>query len=245
MVPVSLECAVSFLQVDARELLTPPGGHEPVRCGICGSEDFGPGPGGRLSATGTPPACRRCGSLERHRIIREVWDCFPVGFLRWQRVLQFSEDPSVEAGWFLEYEVSDFEEENSLDLQAIDRPDDSYDIVICNHVFEHVPHDAPAFSETLRILKPDGLLQFSVPNPKARAVTEDWGFPKPEQWGHYRVYGRDIVDRISQAVPGVHLLSIDVKDGVTLVEDFVYFASSDADIIESVGKMFGGAGSSI
>ena len=115
------------------------------------------------------------------------------------RVIQFSEDRAVESDWFKSFEVSILGRRNSLNLQAIERPDGAYDIAICNHVLEHVEQDRQAFRELMRILKPDSFLQFSVPFPQGRVVTEDWGYPKPELHQHYRVYGRDLVERFTKA----------------------------------------------
>lgn len=38
-----------------------------MQCSVCGGNDFGPGPKGRLSHGGLKPKCRQCGSVERHR----------------------------------------------------------------------------------------------------------------------------------------------------------------------------------
>ena len=123
---------------------------------------------------------------------------------------------------------------NSLDLQEIERDDGSYDIVICNHVLEHVKKKRQAFREILRILRPTGFLQFSVPNPKLHAETKDWGYPKPDMHEHYRVYGRDLLLRFSEAQGGAHILEVDATDEVTGVSDFVYFASLDESWIDAM-----------
>ena len=80
----------------------------------------------------------------------------------------------MEEKWFGGFEVSIYGSNNSLDLQEIEREDGLYDIVICNHVLEHVENDRQAFREILRILKPAGFLQFSVPSPTQYTKTKDW-----------------------------------------------------------------------
>ena len=186
------------------------------------------------------PACRDCGSLERHRLIRSLWKRIPAEALRHKQVLQFSMEPTVDEKWFAGVEVSIYGHRNSLDLQEIERDDRSYDIVICNHVLEHVEKDRQAFREILRILKPAGFLQFSAPNPKMHTVTEDWGYPRPELHDHYRVYGRDLLQRFSEARRGAHMLEIESRDSVTGVSDFVYFASLDETWIYALQFWFNG-----
>ena len=100
--------------------------------------------------------------------------------------------------WFESLEVSIYQKTNSLDLQNIERPSESYDVIISNHVFEHVDDDRLAFREIMRILEPKGFFQFSVPSPHARDETEEWGYPDPERHHHYRIYGKDLVPRFEK-----------------------------------------------
>lgn len=50
-----------------------------------------------------------------------------------------------------------------LDLQSIDQPDNSWDVVFCNHVLEHVKDYKKALCELRRILVPNGRLICSFP----------------------------------------------------------------------------------
>jgi SAM-dependent methyltransferase len=196
----------------------------PVCCNICGSTAFITGPNERLSRTGILPRCAQCRSLERHRLMRKAWLLYPPEALGSLRALQFSHDPTVDRRWFGEWELSVYGERNSLDLEHIDRPDGRYDMVICNHVLEHIRDDRLAFRELIRILSHDGVLQFSVPNPYDRDVTEEWGFPKPEQHDHYRLYGRDLVQRFTASMPDLVMHRVESRDEVTGVGDYMYFA---------------------
>ena len=202
------------------------------RCPICHGVEFKEGPLGRRSRTGFLPACVGCGSLERHRIIRQAWLAIPPGDLENAKALQFSRDPSVDGEWFGEFEISVYGTETSIDIQEIDREANLYDIMVCSHILEHVEKDEQAFTELIRILKHDGFLQMSVPAPIRRAVTEDWGYPKEEFHGHYRHYGIDLIERFSQAVPGVHLCQVQSRDPVTGQDDYVFFWSMSVERIE-------------
>ena len=186
-----------------------------------------------MSLGGSFPACGSCGSLERHRIVRAVWNAVIEHETSRLRAIQFSADPSVEKEWFHSLYVSQYGESNSLDLENVDRPSDSYDVVICNHVLEHIRDDKRAFREIMRILKPTGFFQFTVPLPQTRAVTEEWGYPDLPH-GHYRLYGRDLVDRFAEARPGTRFLCVPGADPVTGEPDLVYFAFLDERRLDSI-----------
>jgi SAM-dependent methyltransferase len=49
------------------------------------------------------------------------------------------------------------------DLTRLSFPDKSFDVVITQDVFEHIPGYKTAFSEAARVLKPKGTLVFSIP----------------------------------------------------------------------------------
>ncbi|MBL1217491.1 MAG: methyltransferase domain-containing protein [Planctomycetes bacterium] len=203
-------------------------------CNICGASDFGPGPGGRRSVTGDLPRCTSCGSLERHRAIRDTFERVTSCDCTDRNVLQFSPDPAVRKEWFGAHEVSVYEGENSLDLMAIDRPDGTYSIVIGNHVLEHVSDDRAAFREIFRVLKPDGFAFVSFPDPMRRSVTSDWGYPNWDDHGHFRKYGRDVIEKMGEELPAATILEYIAADPVTGVEDLVYFICKGGPITDQL-----------
>lgn len=202
-------------------------------CNVCGSKSFQTGPNRRRWKR-LLPLCACCGSLERHRAIRAFWECMPLDFLRPQHVLQFSGDVAVDSRWFASYELSVYEGINSLDLQNIDREAGSYDIIICNHVLEHVRDDRRALQELNRVTHEDGFIQLSVPCPATRDTTVDWGYPKPEEFGHYREYGRDFEERFADWLPGVYALVVDTTDPVMNHHEVVYAFSRSASTIQRI-----------
>lgn len=199
------------------------------RCNICGGQRFVRGPGRRLSPTGKRPKCAGCGSLERHRAFHRLFRGLGPRRLRALRCLQFSRDPTVDAGWFESYEVSVFNKRNSLDLQQIARPDGSYDIIVCNHVLEHVPDYRAALRELGRILSARGFLFLSFPDPYGFARTLDWGYPHPRDSLHYRRFGRDVEDVFRQLLPDCHIVAVASADPATGTADLGYVLTRSDD----------------
>ncbi|MBA4277746.1 class I SAM-dependent methyltransferase [Flavobacterium sp.] len=82
--------------------------------------------------------------------------------------------------------------------------DNSYDIIFCNHVLEHIPDDTKAMHELYRILKPGGMAILQIPQDLKRDVTyaDDSITDEKEraaifgQYDHVRIYGRDYFDKL-------------------------------------------------
>lgn len=138
-----------------------------------------------------------------------------VGDFATMRAVQFSPDPTLDPKWFLSFELSIYGEGESLDIQNIERSDAAYDLVACSHVLEHVADDRKALGELLRIASHDGFVWLVVPDPFREEKTRDWGFPKPEKHGHYRVYGADFRERLTRYLPDQPVISYMGEDPVT------------------------------
>ena len=82
--------------------------------------------------------------------------------------------------------------------------DNQYDIVLCNHVLEHIPDDTKAMQELYRVLKSGGMGIFQIPQDLSREVTfsDDSITDEKErakifgQYDHVRIYGRDYFDKL-------------------------------------------------
>lgn len=207
------------------------------RCNICGGQKFRHGPNQRLSPTGKPPRCKRCHSLERHRAFRRIFLELGPKRLRTLRCLQFSPDPTINRRWFDSFEVSVFGTLNSLDLQHIDRPDRSYDVIVCNHVLEHVPDYRAALRELSRILSAHGFLFLSFPDPYRAERTTDWGYPDPKLHNHYRHFGRDVEEVLRQEMADCHVVAVTSVDAVTGLRDLAYVVTRSGDWLRRLGRL--------
>ena len=82
--------------------------------------------------------------------------------------------------------------------------DNSFDVIFCNHVLEHIQDDTKAMKELFRVMKKGGMGIFQVPQDLNRNVTfEDNSITNPKerakifgQYDHVRVYGRDYFDKL-------------------------------------------------
>lgn len=94
-----------------------------------------------------------------------------------------------------------------FDLHSIPLPDNSYDVIFCNHVMEHVDDAIQCMSELQRVMKPGGWGIMQVPQDINRAETyEDWSITSPEErekhfWqkDHVRLFGRDYPQWLEKA----------------------------------------------
>lgn len=94
-----------------------------------------------------------------------------------------------------------------VDITDIPFPDNHFDVILCNHVLEHIPDDKKAMSELYRVLKPGGWAILQVPIDYSREFTfEDPSIKDTRrrrlafgQWDHVRSYGRDYPSRLASA----------------------------------------------
>jgi SAM-dependent methyltransferase len=181
-----------------------------------------------MAPNGMLPRCEKCQSLERHRMFRTMFERLGIAEFKEMRAIQFSPDPTIDPAWFKSFELSVYGEGESLDIQAIDRPDGAYGFVACSHVLEHVADDRRALHELLRIASPNGLIYLVVPDPFREEKTRDWGFAKPEKHGHFRVYGADISERFAAYLPGQPVIAYMGEDPVTGERDGCFLLPKSA-----------------
>lgn len=95
-----------------------------------------------------------------------------------------------------------------MDILESPFPDNSFDVIMCNHVMEHVADDIKAMSEIYRMLKPGRWAIMQVPffPPIPAKTQEDQSVTDPKerekrygQDDHVRLYGHDYADRLRMA----------------------------------------------
>jgi SAM-dependent methyltransferase len=101
------------------------------------------------------------------------------------------------------YLASDYDERAhkasvKLDLQRLDLPDASIDVLLTAHVLEHVPDTDAALSQIYRVLSPGGRMLLQVPVGQATTAPP----PEPEFHGDntpvFWRFGMDLTERLRQ-----------------------------------------------
>ena len=187
-----------------------------VVCSVCGSHYRRFMPYGYVRSRANA-LCPHCLSLERHRLLwlyltreTDLLRAFPhtlhiapeVCLMRHLK-RHFADRPEQYVTADLESPLADLH----FDVQAIPLENDSFDVLICNHLLEHVADDRLAIREFFRILRPGGWGVLLSPVELDRPQTyENDAITDPEertrifgQYDHRRVYGTDYADRLREA----------------------------------------------
>ncbi len=157
--------------------------------------------------------CPHCGSLERHRMLWMFLASRPGLLGGGQRLLHIAPEPVIarlfKSAPGVQYISADLyaAADVRLDITSLPFETGALDIIVCNHVLEHVPDDQGAMREFCRVLSPRGWAILQSPLEPNRATTyEDPSITDPKererafgQFDHVRVYGRDYFDRLRGA----------------------------------------------
>ncbi len=187
-------------------------------------------------------------SLERHRL---MWLYLKneTGFFKDQlKVLHMAPEQSFYKRFRklqnLDYTTCDLNSpiaDVKADIQNLPFEDNSFDVIFCNHVLEHVANDKKALSELYRVMKPGGWGIFQVPiryqldkTFEDPTITDKKGrIEKFGQYDHVRVYGMDYYDTLKSAGFEVEkvILSNKLSD-----EEIKRFALEKTEILPVVRK---------
>ncbi|PID68457.1 MAG: SAM-dependent methyltransferase [Flavobacteriia bacterium] len=170
-------------------------------------------------------------SLERHRLLWLYLTRETDFFTRPLKVLHIAPEQAFYRRFKrqknLDYTTSDLSSplaDVKADITNLPFESNSFDVIFCNHVLEHIPDDAKAMQELYRVMKNGGWGIFQVPQDLSRAKTyEDFSITDPKerakhfgQYDHVRVYGRDYFERLSAA--GFEVIPTDYTQNFTVAD---------------------------
>ncbi|KGK31712.1 class I SAM-dependent methyltransferase [Cellulophaga sp. E6(2014)] len=167
-------------------------------------------------------------SLERHRLLWLYLKNETDFFTKKYKVLHFAPEQAFykrfRALENLNYTTTDLDSplaDIKADICDLPFADNSFDIIFCNHVLEHIPDDTKAMEEIYRILKPNGWAVLQIPQDLKRATTfeDDTITDRKErakifgQYDHVRIYGRDYFTKLREI--GFHVDEVDYTSKLT------------------------------
>ena len=150
-------------------------------------------------------------SLERHRLLWLYLKNETDFFTSNKRVLHFAPEQAFYKRFRqlknLDYTTTDLLSplaDVKADICDLPFEDNTYDVILCNHVLEHIPNDTKAMQELYRVLKPNGIAILQIPQDLNRETTfeDNTITDKKEraeifgQYDHVRIYGRDYFDKL-------------------------------------------------
>ncbi|AXG74212.1 class I SAM-dependent methyltransferase [Flavobacterium arcticum] len=182
-------------------------------------------------------------SLERHRLLWLYLKNETDFFTAPKKVLHFAPEQAFYKRFRnqknLDYTTTDLNSplaDVKADICNLPFKDNSYDMILCNHVLEHIPDDTKAMQELYRVLRPGGMGIFQIPQDLNRDVTfEDDSITDPKerarifgQYDHVRVYGRDYFDKLRSI--GFKVTEEDYTNKI-LPQDVVRYCLAKGEII--------------
>ena len=153
--------------------------------------------------------CPNCNSRKRHR---GLYKLYQIQLEKMQKpiILHFAPEPVLYHLFnHCEYITADISLDDvnlQLDIEKIDYQSESFDLLLCNHVLEHVKKDIVALRELNRILTINGVLILTVPGNWRIEKTRQ--FKETDQNGHYRDYGLDFVSVLENIFNHVKVIDL-------------------------------------
>ncbi len=119
--------------------------------------------------------------------------------------------------------------------------DNEFDVILCNHVLEHIPDDTKAMQELYRVLKVGGYGVFQIPQDlkRDRTFEDDTITDKKErakifgQYDHVRIYGRDYFEKLRSI--GFKVEEVDYAATLS-EEDITKYCLAKGEVIPVVKK---------
>ena len=167
-------------------------------------------------------------SLERHRLLWLFLERNTTFFNDKLKVLHFApEQPfykkfkSIKNWNYITCDLNSPLADIKADICKLPFKKFEFDLIICNHVLEHIDNDFKAMEEIYRVLKKNGIGILQVPIDESLSITfEDKTIIDPKikselfgQYDHVRKYGKDFYDRLKSV--GFKVKKIDVQKNLS------------------------------
>ncbi|KAA2215943.1 class I SAM-dependent methyltransferase [Maribacter flavus] len=187
-------------------------------------------------------------SLERHRLLWLFLKNDTNFFQDTLKVLHFAPEQAFYKRFKklknLAYTTTDLNSplaDVKADICNLPFESNSFDVILCNHVLEHIPDDTKAINELFRVLKPGGWGVFQIPQDLSREITfEDHSITDKKerarifgQYDHVRIYGRDFFEKLRSV--GFRVYEIDMTFKMP-PEDVDKYRLAQGEIIPLVKK---------
>lgn len=179
--------------------------------------------------------CSNCGSLSRDR---RLWQLLKEHYIKPNiHVLDFSPSRTLFRKWKKEKNLNhiasdlsgNFMADVTYDITKIPEKENTFDLILCYHILEHVIEDTKAMKELYRVLKPNGTVLIQTPF-KEDEIYEDYTITSETnrllhfgQEDHVRIYS---VDGLKKRLESEGF-SVSVKQ----FEENEYLGFSDKEII--------------
>ena len=184
--------------------------------------------------------CPRCGSHARHRGLAVFLRQYLAARKEVVRLLHFAPERGIAANLAANPKVSYVTLDMARhavsvrgDIVRIPFRERAFELIICCHVLEHLPADAPALSEIARVLKPGASALIMVPMLPGweSKPTLEFGAPQPRLSDHWRLYGNDVPQRIAAA--GLTCTRVPFSSFLTREQQQMYQSGDDVIFIGS------------
>lgn len=188
-------------------------------------------------------------SLERHRLMWLYLQNETEFFSDKLKVLHMAPEQSFYKRFRtmknLDYTTCDLDSpiaDVQADIQNLPFEDNSFDVIFCNHVLEHVDDDKKALSELFRVMKPGGwgILQVPIRYQQEKTFEDPTITDRQEriekfgQYDHVRVYGMDYYQKLADA--GFEVEKVNLSQKLT-DEEIKRFALEKNEILPLVSKI--------
>ncbi|WP_394344957.1 class I SAM-dependent methyltransferase [Changchengzhania lutea] len=182
-------------------------------------------------------------SLERHRLLWLYLKNETDFFSSDKKVLHFAPEQAFYKRFRnlknLNYTTTDLNSplaDVKADICNLPFENNTFDVILCNHVLEHIPDDTKAMQELYRVMRPGGIGIFQIPQDLNRQLTfeDNTITDKIErakifgQYDHVRIYGLDYFDKL-RAI-GFRVEEVDYTSNLA-EEDIIKYCLAKGEVI--------------